>query len=65
MHALTHPILSRALKQKMFGPLCDSPGVQVTLIYHCCGPSYRARADFTNPGGDTVTISMMLKEINC
>ena len=46
----------------MFGPLCDSPGVQVTLTYHCCGPSYRDRLDFCNPSGDAVKISMMLKE---
>ena len=55
-------MLSRAKKQKIFGPLCDSSGVHVTLTYHCCGPLYCASADFWKPGGEVVEISTILKE---
>ena len=57
---LSHPTLSTALKQKMFGPYCDSVGVQVMLTYHCNGGPYGARSDLCTPGGDTVGISVML-----
>jgi len=56
---LPYPILSTAVKQKIFGPVCSSVGDQVALAYQRELPNC-ASCDRRRPGGDTVAISTML-----